>query len=350
MAEPKLSSVRAPIALTMGDPAGIGPEIAAKAWSARRHAGLSAFVLIAEPALIAQRARQANIELPIKEIGSAGEAATVFDTALPVLPVTDALPPIEPGQPDMEYAASVIAAIDTGVGLVLAGDAKALVTNPIAKSVVSAAGFGFPGHTDYLGSLVHKRGLPATPVMMLVGGGLRTVPVTVHIPLREAAETLTAEKIIEAATVTHRALMADFAIATPRLAVTGLNPHAGEDGVLGTEERDIIEPAMGALTRQGVNVIGPLPADTAFHAGARTRYDAILGMYHDQALIPVKTLAFDEGVNVTLGLPFVRTSPDHGTAFDIAGTGKARPDSLIAALKLADDMALARAMRREAEV
>jgi len=350
MAEPKLSSVRAPIALTMGDPAGIGPEIAAKAWSARRHAGLSAFVLIAEPGLIAQRARQANIELPVKEIGSAGEAATVFDTALPVLPVTDALPPIEPGQPDMEYAASVIAAIDTGVGLVLAGDAKALVTNPIAKSVVSAAGFGFPGHTDYLGSLVHKRGLPATPVMMLVGGGLRTVPVTVHIPLREAAETLTAEKIIEAATVTHRALIADFAIATPRLAVTGLNPHAGEDGVLGTEERDIIEPAMGALTRQGVHVIGPLPADTAFHAGARTRYDAILGMYHDQALIPVKTLAFDEGVNVTLGLPFVRTSPDHGTAFDIAGTGKARPDSLIAALKLAGDMALARAMRREAEV
>jgi 4-hydroxythreonine-4-phosphate dehydrogenase len=168
--------------------------------------------------------------------------------------------------------------------------------------------------------------------------------------LRETAETLTAEKIIEAATVAHRALIADFAISTPRLAVTGLNPHAGEDGVLGTEERDIIEPAMGVLTRQGVNVIGPLPADTAFHAAARKRYDAILGMYHDQALIPVKTLAFDEGVNVTLGLPFVRTSPDHGTAFDIAGTGKARPDSLIAALKLASDMAMARAMRHEAEV
>jgi 4-hydroxythreonine-4-phosphate dehydrogenase len=337
-----------PLALTMGDPAGIGPEIALKAWSMRREAAIPPFALIADPALIARRAGELRYDVAIYEIDTPARTLEAFADGLPVLPAPKPVKDFRAQEPAPENAASVIAAIEMGVELVLAGQASALVTNPMSKAVVAAAGFGFQGHTDHLGALSQRQGLNATPVMMLSGGGLRTVPVTVHIPLRDVPEALTAERIIETALVTQRALIDDFGIAAPRLALTGLNPHAGEDGTMGTEERDIIDPAIAALANQGIETLGPLPADTAFHAEARQRYDAILAMYHDQALIPVKTLAFDEGVNVTLGLPFVRTSPDHGTAFGIAGTGKARPDSLIAALKLAAQMAETRQAAKEA--
>ncbi len=337
-----------PLALTMGDPAGIGPDIALKAWSSRRKNPVPPFALIADPVLIARRAAELSCDVVVTEIETPHQAAETFSEALPVLPVSKPVRSFDVQQPAPENAPSVIAAIEMGVDLVLAGKASALVTNPMSKAVVAAAGFGFRGHTDHLGALAHRHGLNATPVMMLCGGGLRAVPVTVHIALREVPEALTAERIIEAGIITYRALIEDFGIAEPRLALTGLNPHAGEDGTMGTEERDIIDPAIAALANEGIDALGPLPADTAFHAEARARYDAILAMYHDQALIPVKTLAFDEGVNVTLGLPFVRTSPDHGTAFDIAGTGKARPDSLIAALKLAAQMVETRRARKEA--
>ncbi|RIA56482.1 4-hydroxythreonine-4-phosphate dehydrogenase PdxA [Dichotomicrobium thermohalophilum] len=347
MAEFKRAEQAGPLALTMGDPAGIGPEIAMKAWSARRDTSIPCFAMIADPDLMARRADALHYTIPISEIDAPVEASEVFEETLPVLPTPKPVKSFEARVPAPENAPSVISAIELGVELVLSGQASALVTNPMSKAVVAAAGFGFRGHTDHLGALAQRHGLNATPVMMLYGGGLRTVPVTVHIALRDVPEALTAERIIETAVITHRALIEDFGIAKPRIALTGLNPHAGEDGTMGTEERDIIDPAIAALANQGIETLGPLPADTAFHAEARQRYDAILGMYHDQALIPVKTLAFDEGVNVTLGLPFVRTSPDHGTAFDIAGTGKARPDSLIAALRLAADMAETRRGRKE---
>ncbi len=332
----------------MGDPAGIGPELALRAWTARVETGCPNFVLIADPELMAQRASDIGIHVPICAVRSACETTTVFSDALPVLPLPANRSQVSAGVPVPSYAASVIAAIDMAVALALSGEVAAVVTNPIAKSVLIEAGFGFPGHTEYLGALAQQSGRTATPVMMLVGGGLRTVPVTVHIPLREVPATLTAEKIITAAKVTREALVKDFGIGAPCLAMTGLNPHAGESGAMGNEERDIIIPAITALNQDGIHITGPLPADTAFYAEARARYDGILAMYHDQALIPVKTLAFDEGVNVTLGLPFVRTSPDHGTAFDIAGTGKARPHSLISALKLAMEMAGTRRTHSEA--
>jgi 4-hydroxythreonine-4-phosphate dehydrogenase len=332
-----------PIALTMGEPAGIGPDIALRAWMTRDPATGPRFFLVAAPDLIRSRARSLALEVPIATIGSAAESVHIVDTALPILPLDETVSVAQATVPDPVNAPSVIAAIRTAVSLVLAGEASAVVTNPIAKSALTAAGFAFPGHTEYLGALARNAGFPASPVMMLVGGGLRTVPVTVHIPLVEVPAALSTARVIEITRIVHLSLSRDFAVAKPRLAMTGLNPHAGEDGTLGTEERDIISPAIAALHTEGIAVEGPLPADTAFHETARARYDAVIAMYHDQALIPVKTLAFDEGVNVTLGLPFVRTSPDHGTACDIAGTGQARPDSLIAALRLAWEMAERRA-------
>jgi len=348
MADFKGTAPTPPLALTMGDPAGIGPEITLKAWAMRREANTPPFALIADPSLIGQRAEELDCGVSIREITAIAHATETFSRALPVIRPPKPVTAFEAGQPDPDNAPSVISAIEMGVDLVLAGHASALVTNPMSKAIVAAAGFGFRGHTDHLGALAQRHGLNASPVMMLCGSGLRTVPVTVHMSLREVPVALTAERIIETAIITYRALIADFGIRQPRLALTGLNPHAGEDGTMGTEERDIIDPAIAELAAQGIHTIGPLPADTAFHAEARQQYDAILAMYHDQALIPVKTLAFDEGVNVTLGLPFVRTSPDHGTAFGIAGTGRARPDSLIAALKLAEEISLTRRALREA--
>jgi 4-hydroxythreonine-4-phosphate dehydrogenase len=328
---------RKPMALTMGDPAGIGPDITLMSWLERDAAALPPFAFVGDEVLLAERARQLGADVPVEVIGSLREAAAIFPKALPVLPCRLG-EPVAAGKPSHSAAPAITAAIERAVALCLNGEAAAIVTNPVAKHVLAKAGFPHPGHTEFLGALAHARHLPATPVMMLCGAGLRVVPITIHIPLAHVPATLTTQLIVETARVTAAGLRRYFGIAAPRLAFTGLNPHAGEDGILGHEDRQIIAPALATLSAEGYHVSGPHPADTLFHERARRAYDVALAMYHDQALIPLKTLAFDEGVNVTLGLPFIRTSPDHGTAFDIAGSGKARPDSLIAALRLAAEM------------
>ena len=321
-----------PLAMTMGDPAGIGPELALAAWRDRTPG--APFVVFAPPGVLAAAARRAGLAVPIIETDPAG-AGAAFRAGLPVIPLRN---PVDdaPGRPDAANAPATLKSIERAVEAVRQGQARALVTNPIAKATLYEAGFKHPGHTEYLGELAKAWGAPAFPVMMIWSETLAVVPVTIHIPLAEAPRALTAELIIRTARIVDHDLRARFGVERPRLAVAGLNPHAGEGGAMGREEITIIKPAIEALKAEGIDVVGPLPADTMFHAKARARYDVALTMYHDQGLIPVKTLAFDEGVNVTLGLPFVRTSPDHGTAFDIAGKGIANPASLIAALKLAD--------------
>ncbi len=328
----------APLVLTIGDPSGIGPEIAAAAWAARIAAGVPPFLLIGDPELVAARARMAGIAVPVTP-ATPEDAVELFGQALPVLalprPMQDA-----PGRPLAANGAGVIEAIDVAAALVQAGRASAMVTCPIAKKPLYDIGFAYPGHTEYLGHLAQSLfGVAARPVMMLAGPGIRTVPVTIHIPLAEVPARLTTADIVATARIVAGDLRTRFGIAAPRLAVAGLNPHAGESGAMGREDDDIVAPAVEALRAEGVDAFGPLPADTMFHARARAGYDAAICMYHDQAMIPAKALAFDEAVNVTLGLPFIRTSPDHGTAFDIAGKGLAWPDSLIAALKMAAEMA-----------
>ncbi|MFC6488776.1 4-hydroxythreonine-4-phosphate dehydrogenase PdxA [Nitratireductor sp. GCM10026969] len=326
-----------PLAVTIGEPAGIGPEILIAVWQSRSET-LPAFYVLGDAALIAARARRLKIDVPIAET-TPEEAAAHFGSALPVVALENRLEDA-PGNPSGVNAAGVIEAITRGVEDVLGGRAAGLVTCPIAKKPLYDAGFRFPGHTEFLGHLAEKAtGVPATPIMMLAGPELRTVPVTVHQPLKEVAASLTREMVERAGEIVGRDLAERFAIPSPRLAVAGLNPHAGEGGAMGSEDADIIAPAIAALREKGFDAFGPLPADTMFHAAARRKYDVALCMYHDQALIPVKTLAFDETVNVTLGLPFIRTSPDHGTAFDIAGKGLARPDSLVAAIGLARQLA-----------
>lgn len=327
-----------PLALTVGDPSGIGPEIALTAWKCREKLSIPAFYLLADPALVAARGRLVGNSVPIVET-TPGEATAVFSGALPVVPLSAKFIDT-PGNPAPANAEGVIEAIDRAVADSLAGRAAAVVTCPIAKKPLYDAGFGFPGHTEYLAHLAAlQTGRTVTPVMLLAGPELRTVPVTIHIPLADAPRILTTELIVETARITARDLKNRFGITTPRLAIAGLNPHAGEEGAMGREDLEIIAPAVAMLRSAGIDARGPLPADTLFHRRARATYDVALCMYHDQALIPAKTLAFDEAVNVTLGLPFIRTSPDHGTAFDIAGKGVARPDSLIAALKLAAELA-----------
>ncbi|TVQ56710.1 MAG: 4-hydroxythreonine-4-phosphate dehydrogenase PdxA [Rhodobacteraceae bacterium] len=322
----------APLALTMGDPAGVGGEIAVAAWRALRASG-PAFVCVDDPD------RLSALGAPVAAVDDPAEAATVFAERLPVFPEPLAAP-APPGRPDPANAPAVVRAIERAVALAQAGLAAAVVTNPINKKALKdGAGFAFPGHTEFLAALGGAR----RAVMMIASPLLRVVPATIHAGLVEAARGLSAEVIEDTALILDAALRRDFAIAAPRIAVAGLNPHAGEGGTMGLEEQAIIAPALARLRAQGLDVRGPLPADTMFHPRARATYDAALCMYHDQALIPAKTLAFDEGVNVTLGLPFIRTSPDHGTAYDIAGQGVARPDSLIAALRLARAMADARA-------
>lgn len=335
---PKSPAEPKPIALTAGDPAGIGPDITLECWRRRVADQLPPFALLGDLDHMRRRAALLGLDVPLTAIADMCDALRVFDHALPILPVPLAQP-VEAGQPAASAAPAIKASIEAAVHLVMSGKARAMVTNPIAKHVLIAAGFPHPGHTEYLGALVRERGAIASPVMMLCGPDLRVVPVTIHIPLARVPTELTAEAIVATARITAAGLTRWFGIARPRLALTGLNPHAGEGGFMGDEERTIIAPAMARLREQGLDVSGPHPADTLFHARARQHYDAAIAMYHDQALIPLKTLAFDEGVNVTLGLPFIRTSPDHGTAFDIAGTGNARPDSLIAALRLAARMA-----------
>jgi 4-hydroxythreonine-4-phosphate dehydrogenase len=327
-----------PLALTMGEPAGIGGEIALAAWL-RRGEGVPPFYVIDDPDRLVRLSRTLGWDIKLQAIDAPERAVSVFADALPVVPLGIS-PAAKPGKPAMQDAALVLRAIDIAVADARAGRAAALVTNPINKDALYRAGFRHPGHTEYLAELAGAAG-PA--VMMLAGAELRVVPVTVHLALRDAIAALTIEAIIHVGRVVDTALRRDFGIAAPILAVSGLNPHAGENGELGREDIDIIAPAIAELRAVGVDAKGPFAADTMFHAAARGGYDAALCMYHDQALIPIKTIDFDGAVNVTLGLPYVRTSPDHGTAFDIAGTGVARPDSLIAALRLAAAMAARRA-------
>lgn len=330
------------LALTIGEPAGIGPDIAIAAWLKRRELDLPAFYLIGDSAFIAARAGILGVDISTADT-SAEDAAGVFADALPVV-TTRVAATAKPGQPDGSSAPAAIASIRQAVADVIAGRASAVVTNPIAKSVLYRAGFSHPGHTEFLAQLsAAVSGAVPHPVMMLWSPELAVVPVTIHLPLRDAITHLTGDLIVRTARIVASDLQTRLGIARPRLAISGLNPHAGEDGSLGTEDQAIIAPAIETLRRDGIDVRGPLPADTMFHAAARKTYDCAICMYHDQALIPIKTIAFDDGVNVTLGLPFIRTSPDHGTAFDIAGTGRANPSSLIAALRLAARMAASKA-------
>lgn len=332
-----------PLAVSMGDPAGIGLDITLAAWRDRSERAVPPFVLYADAQLVRQRARMLGISANVVDLARPSEAVTAFGDAMPVIAVPVGVT-VVPGQPETKAARAVIESVERATAAVIAGEAAAIVTNPIAKSVLYDAGFTHPGHTEFLAELAnrHLPGRRFLPVMMLAAPMLRVVPLTIHIPLAAVPGAITRTLIFETVRITHESLRRDFAIAQPRLAVCGLNPHAGENGSIGDEELRVIAPAIAELRAEGLAVSGPHSADTLFHAAARQAYDAGICMYHDQALIPIKTLAFDEGVNVTLGLPFVRTSPDHGTAFALAGTGRANPDSFIASCKLARDMSLRR--------
>jgi len=327
-----------PLAVTMGEPAGIGGELSLKAWLARKPSDRPFFVLD-DATRLAALARDLRLDVRVQEIVRPADAATVFATALPVLAVK-LRAPAAPGRPDPVNAPATLEAIERGAALAMAGEIAGVVTNPIQKKTLQDAGFRHPGHTEFLAELAGgTAGKPAEVAMMLACPGLRVVPVTIHLSLADAVHALDADGIVRVGRITAAALTALFGIARPRLVVAALNPHAGEQGAMGDEESRVIAPAIEILRSEGIDVRGPAPADTLFHPGARATYDAALCMYHDQALIPIKTIDFSGGVNVTLGLPFVRTSPDHGTALDIAGTGRADPASLIAALAMADDMA-----------
>lgn len=331
-----------PLALTMGEPAGIGGEIALKAWRHLSQKGdrendqtPPVFFSIDAPHRLEELSSRLGIGTPIQPIETPEQAASVFADALPVMPLNFSVT-ATPGKPDTENAPAVIASIDHAIGLAQGGRVSGIVTNPIHKKCLSEAGFAYPGHTEYL---AEHAGKDTQAVMMLAAPGIRVVPVTVHVSLADAIRHLTTEMIVCSARITADSLIRDFGIPNPRLAVAALNPHAGEGGRMGCEEMEIIAPAVEELCRSGINVIGPSPADTLFHASARAKFDVALCMYHDQALIPLKTVDFENGVNITLGLPFIRTSPDHGTALDIAGRGSASEHSLLAALRTACDMA-----------
>jgi len=324
-----------PLALTLGEPAGIGPDLTLKLWVERGARELPPFFLVADRDFVAARAKLLSLDVPLAACAPE-EAAHHFANALPIV-ASGFHATAAPATPDASSAAAARASIDLAVRLVQDGKAAAVVTNPITKHVMQAGGFAFPGHTEYL---AHLSGAPR-PVMLIWSEELAVVPLTIHIPLRDVPSAITTDLIVETARITARDYRERFGIAKPRLALCGLNPHAGEEGTIGREEIGIISPALRILRAEGIDATGPFPADTLFHAQARQRYDVALGMYHDQVLAPVKALAFDHAVNVTLGLPFVRTSPDHGTAFDLAGTGRANPSSLEAALKLAARLAAA---------
>ena len=326
----------APLILTLGEPAGVGPEIIAKAWTAR--SDQAPFAVLGDIRLLEGQG------VPVREIGDLSDAAAVFDRALPVLN-HPAPAPVTPGAPDPRNAGVVADWIERAVALALSGEASGVVTAPIAKAPLYAAGFRFPGHTEFIAELTADAPYAGTrgPVMMLTARDLRACLVTIHVALDQVPELVTEERVARTARVVHETLRRDFGIARPRLALAALNPHAGEGGALGLQEITVLRPAAEALRAEGIAISDPLPADTMFHEDARATYDAAICLYHDQALIPVKTLDFWGGVNATLGLPVIRTSPDHGTGFDIAGKGVARPDSLIAAIRLASEMAAARA-------
>lgn len=344
-----------PLAVTMGEPAGIGGEVLLSAWQALRDGPAKPvddpgpFFAIDDLGRLQTLAQGLGWKVPMQKVARAQEAAACFTEALPVLhrPLPAA---VQPGRPDPRNAAAVLAAIEEAVALCGAGAAAALVTSPIAKKVLYDAGFAHPGHTEFLGELAEKSGGPARPVMMLACPALRVVPITVHIPLAEVPKRLSGPLIVETAKILDRALRRDFAVKKPRLALAGLNPHAGEGGSIGREEIEIMAPALAQLRAQGLQISGPLAADSLFHEEARTSYDTVLCPTHDQALIPIKTLDFAGAVNITLGLPFIRTSPDHGTAFDIAGQGKADARSFLNALRAARAMAIARSTYDKAHI
>jgi len=327
-----------PIALTCGEPASIAPEITAKAWASLHQDPRNNFFLIGDALDFVERSTAAGLAVPVVQITDTAHATEVFGAALPILDVK--LPkPSRAAWIDTRNSQYVIDVISLATDLCMKRHCGAMVTNPIQKDALYAVGFRHQGHTDFLASLVASAEAPIQEVMMLVAGGLRAVPITVHVPLAQVPTLLTTEAIVAQGRIVAWGLQHWFGIETPRIWVTGLNPHAGENGNMGHEEMSIIEPAIAQLRSWGVSAHGPVSADTAFHAEARENYDAILCMYHDQALIPIKTLDFHGGVNVTLGLPFIRTSPDHGTALNLAGKGTARADSLIAAIRLSSDMA-----------
>jgi 4-hydroxythreonine-4-phosphate dehydrogenase len=327
-----------PLILTLGEPAGVGAEIIAKAW--RALSAEAPFAVIGDMHLLAEQG------VPVTEIGAPSDAASVFSRALPVLH-HPAPAPVQAGKPDPRNAGVVADWIERAVGMALSGEASGVVTAPIAKAPLYAAGFRFPGHTEFIAELTADAPYPGTrgPVMMLTAKDLRACLVTIHVALDQVPELVTEERVARTARVVHETLRRDFGVARPRLALAALNPHAGEGGALGLQEITILKPAAEHLRAEGIDITDPLPADTLFHEEARAGYDAAICLYHDQALIPVKTLDFWGGVNATLGLPVIRTSPDHGTGFDIAGKGIARPDSLIAAIRLAAEMAAARGAR-----
>jgi len=334
-----------PLALTLGEPAGIGPDLALAVWHRRAELDVPRFYVVADPDFLSRRAGRLGLDVPIAAVTPVA-AAAAFASALPVVAI-DVAVSAEPGRPDRSSAPAAIASIRRAVADVMAGAAAAIVTNPIAKNVLYDWGFAEPGHTEFLATLVQEAtGTSLRPIMMLWSPELAVVPVTIHLPLREIFKHLSTELVVETGRIVARDLAVRFRISRPRLAVAGLNPHAGENGALGEEDRTIVAPAVARLMADGIDARGPLPADSLFHERARATYDVALCMYHDQALIPIKTLAFYHAVNVTLGLPFVRTSPDHGTAFDIAGTGAADATSLVAALRLAARLAKADSQAR----
>ncbi|WP_082898230.1 4-hydroxythreonine-4-phosphate dehydrogenase PdxA [Sphingomonas sanguinis] len=324
-----------PLAISMGDPAGIGPEIIAKAWAARRDADLLPFVAVGDA-----RAVERVWNGPIVRVSDMAAAVAAFDEALPILSVDDA-GEIRPGQPDVEGARCALHSLELAVGLVRSEAASALVTGPVSKAQLYDIGFNHPGQTEFVAERCGVAG--ANAVMMLAGPSLRVVPITTHVPLTDVSGLLSVDLIVAKGRATARGLCKNFGITAPRLAFAGLNPHAGESGAIGREEIDLIEPAIAQLRAEGIDATGPFAADTLFHPRARAAYDAALCCYHDQALVPIKTLHFDEGVNITLGLPIVRTSPDHGTAFGIAGQDVAHPGAMIAAIAMAGDAARRRA-------
>jgi len=330
-----------PLALSLGDPAGIGPELIAAAWAVRGPARLPTFFAVGSAQVMVAAAASRGIDLPIAQISDPSQAAEAFPNSLPVVALPDgAAPACTPGQPNRAGAALALASLAHAVQLAVSGKASAVVTGPVAKSLLAKIGFDHPGQTEFL---AHACGLPARDaVMMLAGPQLRTVPLTVHCALADVPGMLSIELICRRARITAAALQRDFGIAAPRLAIAGLNPHAGEGGKFGDEEARIIAPAIAALNAEGIDATGPHPADALFTARARPTYDAALCMYHDQALIPLKALDFDAGVNITLGLPIIRTSADHGTAFSLAGKGVADPGATIAAIRMAGEMAARR--------
>ena len=335
MRSSNIAEVAAPVAVSMGDPAGIGPEVLAKAWEAREAKGLPPFVAVGDA-----RAIDRIWHGPVAVVDSLNEGAARFADALPVLQVGDA-GEIVPGFPDVEGARCALHALELAVGLVRSGAARALVTGPVSKAQLYGIGFDYPGQTEFVAERCGISGSNA--VMMLAGPALRVVPITTHVPLASVPELLTIELVVAKGRATARGLARNFGIHSPRLAFAGLNPHAGESGTIGREEVDVLEPAIAQLRAEGIHARGPFAADTLFHPRAREGYDAALCPTHDQALIPIKTLHFDDGVNITLGLPIVRTSPDHGTAFDIAGRNMAHAGATIAAILMAGDAADRRA-------